>query len=128
SGEIQGFVEPALGAMPHVKSGRIRALAVTSSSRLAALPDVPTVAESGVADFEFYAWYGMWAPGQTPPAVVTRLNDEVNRILGEAELKDRLGAQGFDTQNLSPAAFGRFVQDDYRSVGQIIADAKIKAQ
>ncbi|MEO6271120.1 MAG: tripartite tricarboxylate transporter substrate binding protein [Lautropia sp.] len=128
SGEIQGFVEPALGAMPHVKSGRIRALAVTSSSRLAALPDVPTVAESGVAGFEFYAWYGMWAPGQTPPAVVTRLNDEVNRILDEAELKDRLGAQGFDTQNMSPAAFGRFVQDDYRSVGQIIADAKIKAQ
>ena len=128
SGEIQGFVEPALGAMPHVRSGRIRAVAVTSASRLAALPDVPTVAESGLPGFEFYAWYGLWAPGNTPPAVVTRLNTEVNRILAEAELKDRLAEQGFDTQNLTPAEFDRFVQDDYRSVGQIIKDAKIKVQ
>jgi tripartite-type tricarboxylate transporter receptor subunit TctC len=128
SGEIQGFVEPALGAMPHVKSGRIRAVAVTSANRLASLPDVPTVAESGVPGFEFYAWYGLWAPGDTPPAVVTRLNAEVNRILAEDELKTRLAEQGFDTQQSSAAEFARFVRDDYQSVGKIIADAGIKVQ
>ena len=128
SGQIQGMVEPALGVMPLVKSGRIRAVAVTSSSRLKALPDVPTVAESGVAGFEFYAWYGLWAPGGTPPDVVARLNVEVNRILAEAELKDRLADQGFDTQNVSPAEFGRFVTADYQSVGKIIRDAHIKPQ
>jgi len=131
SGQIQGFVEPALGAMPHVKGGKIRALAVTSSRRIAALADVPTVAESGVAGaqgFEFYSWYGMWAPGGTPPEVVARLNAEVNRVLAGAELKERLAAQGFDTQNASPEAFALFVREDYQSVGQIIRDARIKAE
>ncbi|NLD53875.1 MAG: tripartite tricarboxylate transporter substrate binding protein [Burkholderiaceae bacterium] len=128
SGEIQGFVEPALGAMPHVKSGRIRAVAVTSATRLAALPDVPTVAESGVPGFEFYAWYGLWAPGNTPPDVVKLLNAEVNKILAEDELKSRLGEQGFDTQQTSPEEFARFVRKDYESVGKIIADAGIKTQ
>ena len=128
SGEIQGFVEPALGAMPHVKSGRIRAVAVTSAARLAALPSVPTVAESGVAGFEFYAWYGLWAPGNTPSEVVALLNSEVNKILAEDELKTRLGEQGFDTQQSSPDEFARFVRDDYKSVGKIIADAGIKVQ
>ena len=128
SGEIQGFVEPALGAMPHVKSGRIRAVAVTSAKRLAALPDVPTVAESGVPGFEFYAWYGLWAPGNTPPAVANLLNTEVNKILAEAELKNRLAEQGFDTQNVTPAEFDRYVKADYKSVGEIIRDAKIKVQ
>jgi tripartite-type tricarboxylate transporter receptor subunit TctC len=128
SGEIQGFVEPALGAMPHVQSGRIRAVAVTSANRLTALPAVPTVAESGLPGFEFYAWYGLWAPGNTPPAVVTLLNVEVNKILAEAELKNRLAEQGFDTQNVTPAEFGRFVQADFQSVGKIITDAKIKVQ
>lgn len=128
SGEIQGFVEPALGAMPHVKSGRIRAVAVTSATRLAALPDVPTVAESGVPGFEFYAWYGLWAPGNTPPDVVKLLNAEVNKILAEDALKSRLGEQGFDTQQTSPEEFARFVRKDYESVGKIIADAGIKTQ
>jgi tripartite-type tricarboxylate transporter receptor subunit TctC len=128
SGAIQGFVEPALGAMPHVKSGRIRAVAVTSATRLAALPDVPTVAESGVPGFEFYAWYGLWAPGNTPPAVVTLLNAEVNKILAEDELKSRLGDQGFDTQQSTPEEFAQFVRKDYESVGKIIADAGIKTQ
>ena len=128
SGEIQGFVEPALGAMPHVKSGRIRAVAVTSATRLAALPSVPTVAESGVPGFEFYAWYGLWAPGNTPPDVVKLLNAEVNKILAEDELKTRLGDQGFDTQQSSPEEFGQFVRNDYQAVGKIIADAGIKVQ
>lgn len=127
-GQIQGMVEPALGAMPHVKSGRMRAVAVTSAERLSALPDVPTVAESGVPGFAFYAWYGLWAPGSTPPDVVARLNTEVNRILADPELKDRLSAQGFETQNVTPAEFGQFVKRDYDSVGKIIRDANIKAQ
>ena len=63
-----------------------------------------------------------------PPAVVTLLNTEVNKILAEAELKDRLAEQGFDTQNLTPGEFDRYVKDDYRSVGEIIRDAKIKVQ
>ncbi len=128
SGQIQGFVEPALGAMPHVKGGRIRALAVTSARRLSALPEVPTVAESGVSGFEFYSWYGLWAPGGTPRAIVEKLNAEVNRAMADPELRERLAAQGFDTQALSPEAFGRFVQDDSQSIGRIVRDANIKGE
>ncbi|HVL56292.1 MAG TPA: tripartite tricarboxylate transporter substrate binding protein [Burkholderiaceae bacterium] len=128
SGQIQGFVEPALGAMPHVKGGKIRALAVTSATRIGALPDVPTVAESGFPGFEFYSWYGMWAPAATPRDVIGRLNAEVNKVLAEPELKDRMAQQGFDTQQATPASFGEFVRDDFKSIGQIIRDANIKAE
>ena len=127
-GQVQGFVEPALGAMPLVKSGRIRALAVTSSKRITSLPDVPTVSESGAPGFEFYSWYGLWAPAGTPREIVQRLNSEVNRILAAAELKDRLAAQGFDTQSGSAEDFVRWLRDEDKAIGQIIRDANIKAE
>ncbi|MBL8674100.1 MAG: tripartite tricarboxylate transporter substrate binding protein, partial [Rhodospirillales bacterium] len=127
-GQIQGFVEPALGAMPHVKSGKIRALAVTSGRRVAALPDVPTVAESGVAGFEFHSWYGLWAPARTPPAIVARLNKEVGAILNADELKDRLVAQGFEPQSGDPASFAAFLKTESREIGVVVRDAGIKAE
>ena len=81
SGQIQGFIEPVLGALPLIKSGRIRALAVTSAKPLGALPGVRTVAESGLPGFEFYVWYGLWGPAGLPKDVVDKLNAEVNKAL-----------------------------------------------
>jgi tripartite-type tricarboxylate transporter receptor subunit TctC len=127
-GQIGGMVEPALGIMPFIKSGAIRALAVTSALRIEALPDTPTVAESGVTGFEFYSWYGLWAPGGTPPGLVARLNDAVNQILGAADLRTLLGDQGFVPQNGSPADFTTLLHAESRAIGTIVREANIKAE
>jgi tripartite-type tricarboxylate transporter receptor subunit TctC len=128
AGQISGMVEPALGIMPFIKAGSIRALAVTSAERIEALPDTPTVAESGVPGFAFYSWYGLWAPGGTPPDLVARLNEAVNRILGTADLRGQLGAQGFTAQNGTPAQFAQLLQDESRTIGTIVHEANIKAE
>jgi tripartite-type tricarboxylate transporter receptor subunit TctC len=126
--QIQGFIDPALGSLPHVRSGKIRGIAVTSAKRIAALPDLPTVAESGVPGFEFYSWYGLWAPAGTPPEIVARLNAEANRGLGTGELKDRLLSQGFEPQMRSPQEFAAFLREDKQVIGQIVRDANIRVE
>jgi tripartite-type tricarboxylate transporter receptor subunit TctC len=128
AGQISGMVEPALGIMPFIKSGTIRALAVTSAERIEALPDTPTVAESGVPGFESYSWYGLWAPGGTPPALVAALNGEVNGVLRGAELRAQLAAQGFAAQDGTPADFTTLLQAESRAVGEIVRAANIKAE
>ena len=84
-GRLQGFTDPVHGALPQVQGGTVRALAVTSSKRLSVLPDVPTVAESGVPGFEFHSWYGLWGPANLPRPVVDRLNAEINRWIASPE-------------------------------------------
>jgi tripartite-type tricarboxylate transporter receptor subunit TctC len=127
-GHVSGMVEPALGIMPFIKAGTIRALAVTAARRIDALPDTPTVAESGVPGFEFYSWYGLWAPGGTPPDLVETLNGAVNQILGAPDLRTLLGDQGFVPQNGTPADFTRLLHDEARAIGQIVREANIKAE
>jgi tripartite-type tricarboxylate transporter receptor subunit TctC len=127
-GHIHGMVEPALGVMPYIKAGTIRGLAVTGTQRVAALPDIPTVAEAGLPGFEFYSWYGLWAPAKTPRAIVEQLNQAVNQLLGTPELRDRLQADGFELQSGSPEDFASFVRAQYVSVGQIVREANIKAE
>ena len=127
-GRIQGFTDPVLGALPQVQGGKVRALAVTSSQRLAVLPDVPTVAESGLPGFAFFSWYGVWGPPNLPEAIVTRLNGEVNRWLALPEVKAQFAGLGYETQPGSPADFARFVREDSERSAKIIRDAGIKAE
>jgi tripartite-type tricarboxylate transporter receptor subunit TctC len=128
SGQIQGFIEPVLGALPLIKSGRIRALAVTSAKPLAALPGVRTVAESGLPGFEFYVWYGLWGPAGMPKDVLERLNAEVNKVLAAPAMRERFEQQGFETQTGTPDAFAKFVREDSARSAGVIRDVGIKAE
>jgi len=127
-GRLQGFTDPVLGALPLVQGGTVRALAVTSSKRLSVLPDVPTVAESGVPGFEFHSWYGLWGPANLPRPVVERLNAEITRWITSAEVRVQFEQLGYETQPGTPEDFARFIRDDSALSAKIIRDAGIKAE
>lgn len=110
AGQIQLMMTGAPAVMQFVKSGQLHALAVSSSKRLEALPDVPTVAESGYKGFEADQWYGVMAPAGTPAAVVAKLNAQINQALASPELKARLQAEGAIANPVTPQAFGAHIQ------------------
>jgi tripartite-type tricarboxylate transporter receptor subunit TctC len=127
-GRLQGFTDPVLGALPQVHGGSVRALAVTSARRLSVLPEVPTVAESGVPGFEFHSWYGLWGPARLPRPVVERLNAEINRWIASPEVRAQFEQLGYETQPNTPEDFARFVRDDSARAAKIIRDGGIKAE
>jgi tripartite-type tricarboxylate transporter receptor subunit TctC len=127
-GRLQGFTDPVLGAIGQVQGGRVRPLAVTSTRRLSALPDVPTVAESGMPGFEYYSWYGLWGPAGMPADVVQKLNADVNRWLAQPDVKAQFDKLGYEAQPGTPAEFDRFVRDNSARDAKIIKDAGIKAE
>lgn len=127
-GRLQGFTDPVLGALGHVQGGKVRALAVTSAKRLSALPNVPTVAESGMPGFEYHSWYGVWGPPGLPAAIVARVNGEINKWLGTSEVKAQFEKLGYEAQPGTPADFDRFVRDNAARDAQIIKTAGIKAE
>jgi len=112
--------------MPHIQSGKVRGLAVTSAQRSPALPDVPTVAESGFPGFEANGWLGILVPNGTPPAVVARLNAEIGKVMQSAEMKKQLLAQGVESRATTPEQFAAFLKSETGKWGKIIADAGIK--
>lgn len=114
--------------MPQVKAGKIRALAVTSLTRLEALPDVPTVAESGLPGFEYIGWIGIAAPAGTPKAIVERLQREIAAILLTREARDYIGSYGREPVASSPAAFAAFIRMEHVKWGQVIRGSDIKAE
>ena len=109
-GQVQMMIGPAQAVVPQVKSGRLRALAVSSAKRLSTLPDLPTVAEAGVPGYESLGWFGLMVPAGTPAEIVTRLNREVNRILALPEVRERLLELGADPASTTPAQFGEFIR------------------
>ncbi len=127
-GRLQGFTDPVLGALPQVQGGTVRALAVTSAKRLAILPDVPTVAESGVPGFVFHSWYGLWGPANLPRPIVERLNAAITRWVTSPDVRAQFEQLGYATQIGTPEDFARFVRDDSARSAKIIRDAGIKAE
>ena len=113
AGNVDLLVSSLPSAMGQIKAGKLRPLAVTSAQRSSSLPDVPTVAQSGFKDFDVSTWYGLFAPAGTPAAVVTVLNAEVNKLLGTAEMKDAIHAQGAEPLALTPAQFDALLRTDY---------------
>lgn len=111
----------------HLGSGRIRPLAVTSPKRMAQLPDVPTIAESGVPGFEAEAWWGMLAPSGTPPAIITRMNAEVAKALKVPAVQERLAQMGISIAASSPEDLGKFVAGEVDRWAKVVRDNKIKA-
>ena len=114
--------------MPHIQGGKVRGLAVTSAQRSPALPNVPTVAESGFPGFEANGWLGIFVPNGTPPAVIARLNGEIAKVMQNPDVQKQLLAQGVESRHTSPQQFGAFVQSENAKWGKIIADAGIKAE
>jgi tripartite-type tricarboxylate transporter receptor subunit TctC len=113
--------------MPQVKAGKIRALGVTSAQRFVSLPDIPTVAESGLPGFEYWSWQGICAPAGTPAQVVSRLNEEMLRILATPHAKEWFAAQGGEPMAEAPEQFAAFIAADHARWAKIIREAGIKA-
>jgi tripartite-type tricarboxylate transporter receptor subunit TctC len=112
--------------MPHIQGGKVRGLAVTSAARSPALPDVPTVAESGFPGFEANGWLGILVPNGTPPDVIVRLNGEIAKVMQSPEMKKQLLAQGVEARATTPEQFGTLIKSESAKWGKIIADAGIK--
>ena len=124
--------EPPVGAgalstpLPHVQAGRLRPIAVSSSARVAALPDVPTFAESGFAGAEDYTWIGIFMPAGTPPAMVQKFNEAVNQALQSADMRERLSALAFDPVGGSAQQFGDYVKTEIVKWGRVVRAGNIK--
>jgi tripartite-type tricarboxylate transporter receptor subunit TctC len=116
------------GAHSHVKSGKLRAIAVSSAQRTTALPDVPTFIESGVPDFVVNSWVGLLAPARTPAAIMTQLNTELNAVLKDPEVRERLRVMGIDATPGSPEQFRAEIQRDLERYGQVVKAAGIHVE
>jgi len=122
-GETQMTFATVPAALPIVKTNRARALAVGSAKRSAALPDTPTVAESGLPGFDISAWNGVMAPHGTAPAIIDRLNREMKRIIGLADIKDRAAGQGAELAWTTPQEFTRHLQAEVTKWGKLVRDS-----
>lgn len=125
-GRIDGFIDPILGSQPFAKSGKLKVIAVTSKDRLASMPSIPAVSES-VPGYEFYSWYGLWAPAGTPAAVVTKLSSEALKAL-TGDMAKKLIEQGLIVEPGTAADFAKFQKADMTMSQTIIKEANISAQ
>ena len=129
AGRTHFFVFAAPAAMPMVKDGRVRAIAVTPPKRLPALPDVPTVAEAGLPEAEHVAWFGMFAPAGTPKALVNKLVADLNSVLRDPQTKQRFLMQGADpVDNSSPETFMKLLRSENVRFAKLIKEAGIQPQ
>lgn len=114
-------------AAPHIKAGKLRALAIVAPQRSTALPDVPTVAEAGLKDFEVTTWYGILAPAGTPQPVVRRLNAELVKVMHAPEMKEKLTATGTEPLTSTPEEFAAYIKREIAKWGDVIRQAGVKA-
>lgn len=127
-GQIPSSFETALVALPYVQSGKVRALAVTSAKRTAVLPDVPTMQEAGVPGFDVSSWQAIYAPANTPPAVVEKLNKTIAEIVAKPEVAAKMQGLGLAYTPNTPAEFTAFQSAEQAKWAKIIADGKLKPQ
>jgi tripartite-type tricarboxylate transporter receptor subunit TctC len=127
-GHVQLMFNPMPPLMPHVKSGRLKALAVGGTQRSTALPDIPTVAEAGVAGYEYVTWYSIFAPAKTPRAIIDKLNARLVAILVIPEVSQRLSSQGAEPRASTPEELTKFMLADYTRLGNVIRFAGIKGE
>jgi len=125
-GRLAAMFDTFPGALPHVKSGKIRAIAVGGATRAAILPDVPTLAEAGLPDFEIRSWYGVIAPAPTPPAIVDRLSAEIAAAVKSADLRERFEAQTLEPVGSTPAEFAAFIRAEMDRWAPAARAAKIR--
>ena len=127
SGHVPLSIASVFVTKPHIDSGRMRPLAVTTSKRAADLPNVPTVAENGYPGFEAPAWWAVLAPAKTPPDIVKRMNEELNKVLKNAEVAKKLDAQGIDIMGGTSAQAGVFIDKQIATWAKVVKENGIKA-
>jgi tripartite-type tricarboxylate transporter receptor subunit TctC len=127
AGRIHLVVIGFPAAAPHIKAGKLRALAVVSPHRLASLPDVPTAAEAGLPNFDVTTWYGILTPAGAPRAVVERLNRELVSIMNSADMKQKLARQGTDVRTSTPEEFAAYLKEEIAKWGEVIRKAGLHA-
>ena len=128
-GQADVMFNGMLATYPHVKSGKLKILAVSSSKRMSAIPDVPTVAESaGLTGFQTGSWQGVVAPPNTPKEIVARLSSEITKILNTPEMKERLEAQGAEVATNTPEQFSTFIRDEKARWAQVVKNANLKLE
>jgi len=127
-GTLQVAVDNIATALPHMKAGKLRALAVTTAQRSAVAPDVPTMAESGLLGYELSSWQAVFAPAGTPPAIVERLYTEIAKILKLPDVSKRLSDLGLDLSGMPPAQLAALVKADVPRLGKVVRDSGAKAE
>jgi tripartite-type tricarboxylate transporter receptor subunit TctC len=128
AGQVPLMFDTMLSAMPHVKGGKLRALAITGEKRSAAAPDLPTIAESGLPGYQAYAWNGLLAPAGTPPAVLARLSEELKTALAQPAVQEKFAAQGFATAWTSPAEAAGFLKAEVEKWGRTVQQSGAKVE
>jgi len=127
-GQVHMYYSPPIVALPHIKTNRLRAVALTGDARLAVLPQLPTMREAGLKDFELKIWYGVLAPAATPKPIIDMLGAQIGRILALPDMRERLLSQGMDPFVTTPEQFADLVRADFAKYGKIVKSAGIKME
>ena len=127
SGQIQLTFNPASVVMPHVRSGRLRALGVSSARRTPLAPELPTIAEAALPGYEANGWYAVLAPAGTPQPIITRLNRELQNVIADRDVKERFAATGVEPIGSTPEQFAAYMRDEYAKWGKVIRATGVKA-
>ncbi|MGE0743640.1 MAG: tripartite tricarboxylate transporter substrate binding protein [Rhodospirillales bacterium] len=128
AGSVPVFFDNISSALPQVKAGKVRAIAITSAARSPAVPDIPTIAESGVPGYAYHTWFGLWAPAATPAAIVDKLHAEVQKALQQPEVRDRIAAQAGQPSTMKRAEIDPFVKDEVAKWAKVVAAAGVKVE
>ncbi|MFJ1257215.1 tripartite tricarboxylate transporter substrate binding protein [Cupriavidus sp. CuC1] len=127
AGRVDLMFAPTVSAMPFVRQGKLKALAVTTPKRATALPDIPTVAESGLPGYAFESWFGVLAPAGTPKEIVTALNGEIAKVLATPEVRERLSAQGAEARTSTPQEFERYIKAEIAKLAPVVRQSGVQA-
>ncbi|HEY6822757.1 MAG TPA: tripartite tricarboxylate transporter substrate binding protein [Burkholderiales bacterium] len=122
AGQVDLMFAPSQTVLSHIKAGKLKALAVTGLQRSDALPDIPTVAESGLPGYQAVGWFGLLAPTGTQPAIVARISADANAVLAEREVRDRMRAMGADPAGNTPEQFARFIREDQAKWARLLKE------
>ena len=126
-GQVPVFFANMASSLPHVKAGKLRALAITGAHRSAALPEAPTIAEAGVPGYEVYEWNAIFAPAGTPAPVIAKIADAVSKAMQAAEFRERVAALGGEIAAYGPVEAERFVREQTELWARVVRGANIKA-
>jgi tripartite-type tricarboxylate transporter receptor subunit TctC len=128
AGQVDLLFAPSQAVIQHVRAGKLKALATTGARRTETLPDLPTVAESGLPGYEALGWFGLLAPAATPGLLVDKLSADANRVLADQDIRSRMTALGADPNGNTPAEFARFIRDDQAKWAKLMREAGIKPE
>ena len=128
SGQVNMIFDPGVSSLPHVKTGKLRALAITSSRRSDSTPDIPTLSEAGVPGYEASLWFGLVAPAGTPVAIVNRLSAEVTQIVRSAAMRERFTPFSLELAGGTPEEFAATIRSEIPKWGKVLQDAKVEPE